>query len=74
MKYPDGTDIEPGDIVRIDGAYRGRVIASIDAGRCLPGEEHWAYLGEGVLIDTDFGGLVHCTQASADEILLISRD
>jgi hypothetical protein len=30
MKYADGTDIEPGDVVQIDRIYRGRVIASMD--------------------------------------------
>jgi hypothetical protein len=36
MQYADGVVIEPGDIVRIDSAYRGCVVASMDTGRYLP--------------------------------------
>jgi hypothetical protein len=57
MKYADGTDIEVGDTIRIDGAYRGRVIASMDANEYLPGENSWAYLGAGIIVDTDSPGL-----------------
>lgn len=73
MKYPDGTDIKPGDIMQIDDKYRGRVIASIDTSEYLPGEEGWSYLGVGIMVDTDFGGLVHYTQETADDFVLIER-
>jgi len=42
MKYADGRDIEPGDIIQIDTNYRGKVIASMDTGKYLPGGEGWA--------------------------------
>jgi hypothetical protein len=50
-----------GDTVAIAGAHRGVVVA------CLDRFEHsleypqaeWAYLGKGVLVQTDFGGLIH---------------
>jgi hypothetical protein len=73
MKYEDGTDIEPGDVVQIDTQYRGRVIASMDTNEYLPGEEGWAYLGAGIMVDTDFGGLVHYTAETADYLVLIQR-
>ncbi len=73
MTYPDGRDIEPGDRVRIDGLYHGVVIASMDLGRYLPGAAHWAYLGRGIMVDTDFGGLVHYIDEATDELVLIER-
>ena len=73
MKFPDGTDIEPGDLIQIDTKYRGRVIASMDTGRYLPGEEGWSYLKVGIMVDTDFGGLVHYTTDTADAFLLIEH-
>jgi len=66
VTYADGQVMEPGDVVRIATKYTGRVIASMDTGRYLPGEESWAYLGCGAMIDTDFGGLVHYTQETAE--------
>lgn len=73
MKYKDGQDIEPGDAIRIDAIYRGKVVASMDTGRYLPGQEGWAYLGEGIMVDTDFGGLVHYTREASDDFVLIER-
>lgn len=73
MKYADGTDIGPGDIIQIDVDYRGRVIASMDTGEYLPGEDRWAYLGAGIMVDTDFGGPVHYTSETAGDFVLIRR-
>ena len=73
MRYADGTTIEPGDIVQIDGVYRGKVLASMDTKRYLPGEEGWDYLGVGIMIDTDFGGRVHYTEDGTDELVLVQR-
>jgi hypothetical protein len=73
MKYADGTEIEPGDVVQIDGAYRGVVVASMDTGKYLPGQEGWGYLGQGIMVDTDFGGLVHYTTEATDELVLFDR-
>ncbi|MGE5525405.1 MAG: hypothetical protein ACM3SS_16955 [Rhodospirillaceae bacterium] len=73
MKYRDGTTIEPGDLVQIDGAYRGRVVASMDTKKYLPNQEHWDYLGSGIIVDTDFGGMVHYTEEAIDELVLIQR-
>lgn len=73
MKYADGTDIQAGDIVQIDEAHRGRVLASMDTGQYLPGQERWAYLGKGIMVDTDFGGCVHYTAEATDALTLIER-
>jgi hypothetical protein len=73
MKYADGTDIKPGDVIQIDVKYRGQVIASMDTSEYLPGEDRWAYLVVGIMVDTDFGGLVHYTAETADDFVLIQR-
>jgi len=73
MKYADGREMEPGDIVAIDVIHRGTVVASVDTGRSLAGYEDWAYLKEGVMINTSFGGLVHYTATSTDELVLLER-
>ena len=73
MKYKNGDDIRPGDVVSIDARYRGTVVASMDTHEYLPGAEDWAYLGEGVIIDTEFGGMVHYTAAATDELILLER-
>ena len=73
MLYPDGMKILAGDLVAIDGQYRGTVVASIDAGSYLPGEESWAYLGSGVMVRTNFAGLVHYTTQAHDELVLLER-
>ena len=73
MRYADGQLIAPGDTVEIDGQYRGRVIACMDTKRYLPGAEDWAYLATGIMVDTDFGGLVHYTGLQSDQLVLITR-
>lgn len=73
MKYADGDDIQAGDLVRIDGKYQGRVLASMDTSQYLPGHEHWAYLGSGIMVDTDFGGCVHYTDKATDDLELVER-
>jgi hypothetical protein len=73
VKYRDGTLIEPGDLVRIDGSYRGRVVASMDTKKYLPSQEHWASLGSGIMVDTDFGGMVHYTEEATDDLVLVQR-
>ena len=75
MRYTDGNDARLGDVVVIDGKYNGVVVASLDtsefSARCP--KEHWGYLATGVLIDTDFGGLVHCPDAENEDIILARR-
>ena len=61
MKYTDGSDIKLGDKVLISGKYHGVVVADIDGNEYSESnpKEQWGYLGSGVMIDTDFGGLIH---------------
>jgi hypothetical protein len=61
MKYTDGIEIELGDKVIISGKHHGVVVANIDGSEYSDAypKEQWSYLGSGVMIDTDFGGLVH---------------
>lgn len=40
----------------------------MDSGTSLPGFDDWKYLGEGVLVDTEFGGLVHYTATTREDI------
>ena len=73
MKFADGSDIEPGDLVQIDVKYRGRVVASMDTAKYLPGRERWSCLGTGIMVDTDLAGLVHYTSERSDDLVLIER-
>jgi len=66
MKYTDGNEAKVGDRVRISGIYKGIVVANMDSDEYSNEhpKEQWGYLGAGVMIDTDFGGLVHYEQSS----------
>ncbi|WP_303761277.1 hypothetical protein [Alcanivorax jadensis] len=66
MKYSDGTQAKIGDKVLIGEKYHGIVVADMDGdeySRECP-RKQWGYLVSGVMIDTDFGGLVHYEQDS----------
>ena len=73
MRYSDGNEAMAGDVVEIDGHYRGVVVACIDRHQYLPGHDGWDYLGEGIMVDTDFGGLVHYTPTATDDLVLLHR-
>lgn len=73
MRYANGNEIKLGDVVKIDGRYSGTVVASMDHGEYFPGQEEWAYLKEGIMVDTDFAGLVHYTKDAADDLVLVRR-
>jgi hypothetical protein len=75
MLYTDGNEAMLGDEVTISGNYRGVVVASIDRteySAAYP-EAQWAYLKKGVLMETDFGGLVHYEDSEHEYFALISR-
>lgn len=61
MKYTDGNQARVGDQVFIANQYHGVVVANMDGDEYS--NEHpreaWGYLTSGIMIDTDFGGLVH---------------
>ena len=73
LNYADGLQVEPGDVVLVDGTDRGRVVASIDTGEHLPGHDGWAYLREGIMVDTEFAGLVHYTGRAITTVALLER-
>jgi len=77
MKYTDGNEAKIGDRVLISGIYTGVVVADMDSDEYSDQhpKEQWSYLGAGVMIDTDFGGLVHYEQASlvSEAIELMQR-
>lgn len=75
MVYADGNEARLGDVVAIDASFSGVVVASIDNAqysREFPSEK-WAHLGRGVLMDTDFAGLVHYQAASPEHMVLVRR-
>ena len=59
MRYADGQLAEVGDKVQCWNGCLGLVVASMDTAQYLPGYESWSYLGSGVMIDTELGGLIH---------------
>jgi hypothetical protein len=73
MNYADGLLVEPGDLVLVDGTDQGRVVVSIDTGKHLPGYDGWACLREGIMVDTDFAGLVHYTAQTVSTIVMLER-
>ena len=78
MRYASGQEVLPGDNVKIDARYRGTVVACIAESKYLPPHTagQWEQLKSGVMIDTDFGGLVHYPDESDladDKIELVSR-
>lgn len=76
MNYSDGNEARLGDVVAIDTSFSGVVVASIDNAQYskeFPSEK-WAHLGQGVLMDTDFAGLVHYQASSPEHMVLVSRE
>ena len=75
MLYADGNEVKIGDVVAIDTKYRGVVVASIETGEYSDGysEKQWGYLGSGILVNTDFGGLVHYPSGHTDQMALVHR-
>jgi hypothetical protein len=49
------------------------VVACIEDRAFLAGYEHWAYLKEGLMMDTDFGGLVHYLPGHDEDMVLLHR-
>jgi hypothetical protein len=64
MKYADKSIMRLGDRIIISVTFRGVVVADIDGAEYSNefSKEQWEYLKAGVLIDTDFGGIVHDQQ------------
>jgi hypothetical protein len=45
----------------------------MDTAQYLPGHENWSYLGRGVMIDTEIGGLIHYESPEPEMPLLERR-
>jgi hypothetical protein len=78
MRYPDGQDVRVGDVVTIDQNHHGMVVGCVGDGCYLPPQtkEQWGHLGKGILIDTNFGGLVHYPDEAAlasEPVVLVKR-
>ena len=75
MRYADGNEAQVGDHVAIDVKHKGVVVADIDNGRFAAGhpKAQWMHLGSGILVDTDFGGLVHYQNGTDEHIVLVKR-
>jgi len=75
MYYSDGKPIEIGDKVSLDKKYSGVVKAEEAKFSDECPKETWSYLKSGIVIDTDFGGLVQYQKENIEDepIELISR-
>ena len=75
MKYTDGNEAKLGDVIAISGNHRGVVVACIDRGEYSSEQpqEQWSYLAAGIMVNTDFGGLVHYTSPLQEQLALVSR-
>jgi len=75
MKYKNGVDVEVGDEVQVDNRYRGTVVVDLVAGHFKPESplERWAYLQRGLLINTNYGALLHYPPGHKDELTLLRR-
>lgn len=74
-RYSDGQAAQIGDVLRIGNTGSGTVVACIGS-NCfaLPHPaEQWSYLGTGLLVDTDFGGLIHYPSVAEESMALLRR-
>ena len=62
MKYEDGRTVQVGDRVRLWEDCHGVVVCSFDTGDYSDDypESEWDHLEEGVLVDSECVGLLHC--------------
>jgi len=75
VRYADNNEAKVGDHVAIDVKHKGVVVADLDGGEFSEHcpEAQWKHLGTGILIDTDFGGLVHYQEGTDEHIVLVRR-
>jgi hypothetical protein len=72
MKYPLGETVKTGDTVDVGNGLTGVVVAVIDPPSYSVGypASEWAYLTNGVLVETGEAGLVHVSEADSDFVLI----
>ena len=75
MLYTDGQRMRVGYAVVIDAQHRGVIVACLEEGEYAPGlpADEWSCLARGVLVDTDFGGLIHYPDATHAHFVLAAR-
>ena len=75
MRYSDGNEARLGDVIAIDNNHRGIVVACIDRDEYSDAhpKAQWSSLGKGILVDTDFGGLVHYSDEKHEQMVLVKR-
>jgi hypothetical protein len=75
MKYSNGQKVRVGDKVNLWGNCSGTVVCSIDTNEYSKEypKEQWEYLKQGVLINSDKGGLIHYLEPDED-LILIDRE
>lgn len=68
MKYPNGKDVHVGDRVKLWKDCYGVVVCSIDADEYSEEypREDWEYLKQGVVINSDKGGVIHYLEPDED--------
>ena len=75
VKYSDGNEAKLGDVIAIDSRHRGTVVACIDRDEYSDAhpKAQWSYLGKGIVVETDFAGLVHYWDEKHEQMVLIRR-
>ena len=75
MNYPDGTEARLGDRVRFSNGDEGVIVFSLDTDEYAAdfGKAEWEYLGQGVMVRTVQGALVHYEDPNAGVISLVER-
>jgi len=61
VKYATGEEAHLWDRVEAAGGYRGIVVCSMDSDEYSSQhpKEQWGYLGRGIMVDAEDGGLIH---------------
>ena len=75
MLYSDEKEAKLGDKIAIFPAHSGVVVACLDRieySANFP-ETEWAYLERGILVQTDFAGLIHYPELGAEHFALVAR-
>lgn len=72
--YSDGTALRVGDEVALMGG-RGTVRANIDSDEYSPmfPRSEWVYLQIGVILETDFAGVLHIPADQSESFVLLHR-
>ena len=75
MRYADGREAKLGDVIAIASKHRGTVVANFDGGEYAAEypEAEWRHLKSGILVNTDFAGLVHYANGEYENLALVAR-